>query len=122
MKDLSFIPPSQKRSRYRIVRRRTLLTLALIATLATSAVVIQQWVWSGQNPHKTLDFDRALTILNNPKENEYKRTAALGWLQGKMLKAIEAFHSRQKTEPPKLRGDAANALLTIEKAAKARSK
>lgn len=122
MKDLSFIPPSQKRSRYRIVRRRTLLTLALIATLATSAVVIQQWVWSGQNPHKTLDFDRALSVLNNPKENEYKRTAALGWLQGKMLKAIEAFQSRKKTEPPQLRGDAANALLTIERAAKARSK
>ncbi len=122
MKDYGWLPPTTKRSRYRFVRRRTLLTLALVATLATSAVVVQQWVWSGQYPHKTLDFDKALKVLNNQKEDQYKRTAALGWLQGKILEGVAAIRARQKTEPSQLKGDAANALLTIEKATRMKSK
>jgi len=113
MKDLSFIPPSQKRSRYRIVRRRTLLTLAIIATLATSAVVIQQWVWSGQNPHKTLDVDKALKVLNNPREHRQKRNGAAMWLYEKVMESVKAFKAYEKNADPEFKADATNMLKQI---------
>jgi hypothetical protein len=118
MKDLGWLPPKIKRSRYRLVRRRTLLTLALVATLATSAVVVQQWVWSGRNPNKTLDLDKALIVINNPKEHEDKRNAAYLWLYAQMLRSLKTMKEWEKSAPSKHKGDATYVLNQIEKAAR----
>lgn len=120
MKDYGWLPPLTKRSRYRLVRRRTLLTLALVATLATSAVVVQQWVWSGQDPHKTLDFEKALKVLNDPKELPVKRNTAAIYLQSKMIKAIEGLKGFEKGATSEFKGGVQNALRTIEDKAKAK--
>ena len=94
--------PRNRNSSNEGVKRLTLV-LALIAALSSSTLVVQQWRWSGQNPHKTLDFEKALLVINDPKETATKRNTASLYLYGKVLAGIDAMKGFERAAGSKYR-------------------
>jgi hypothetical protein len=118
MKDYGWLPGATKRSGFQLDWRSAILVLALSAALATSAVAIKEWVWSGQNPHRTLDFDKALKVIRNPEEHEQKRNTANVWLYVQMLRALKVMKEWEESAPSEFKGNATHVLNQLEKAAR----
>lgn len=83
-----------------VVNKRLTLALGLVALLSSSTLVVQQWRWSGQKPHKTLDFEKALLVINDSKETATKRNTASLYLYGKVLAGIDAMKGFEKAAGP----------------------
>ena len=95
------------RSRSIRTGRRLTLVLALIAALSSSTLVVQQWSWDGQYPHRDLNYEKALLVINNKKENEYKRLAASGYLFDLVLDGVDAIRGFEKGANSEFRKDLA---------------
>jgi len=81
---------------------------------------VQQWRWSGQNPHKTLDFDRAIQVVTNKKETARKRNTSAFYLQMNALKAIDALKAYEKEAPKQYKAGIQSILRSIETRTKAK--
>lgn len=91
--------------------------LALIAALSSSTLVVQQWVWSGQRPHKTLNYEKALLVINNKKEILDKRHAASIYLYELVLDGIAALKGYEKMTTAEFKKDIVNVRRNISKSA-----